>query len=75
MVDVKKLKGKICEAGLTIPGIARRMNISPSTLYRKLKHNGEWLLVKDVDKIIDIVDIQGDDVNAIFYSVGRITCD
>lgn len=51
------------------------MNISPSTLYRKLKHNGEWLLVKDVDKIIDIVDIQGDDVNAIFYSVGRIMCD
>ena len=39
MVDVKKLKGKICEAGLTIPGIARRMNISPWNITVK----GFWL--------------------------------
>lgn len=68
MVDVNKLKGKIYEAGMTIPGLARRMNISPSTLYRKLENNGEGLLVKDVDKIINIVNIPGNDVNIIFFT-------
>lgn len=68
MVDVNKLKGKIYEAGMTIPSLARRMNISPFTLYRKLERNGEGLLVKDVDKIISIVDISDDDITPIFFT-------
>ena len=61
MVDVNKLKGKIYEAGMTIPGLARR-------IYRKLERNGEGLLVKDVDKIISIVDISDDDITPIFFT-------
>lgn len=68
MVDVRKLKSRIFEAGLTVPELANRMEMNPSTLYRKLKNNGEGLLVKDVDRIISIIDLPGGDINNIFFA-------
>lgn len=68
MVDVRKLKSRIFEAGLTIPELANKMDMNPSTLYRKLKNDGEGLLVKDVDMIITIIDLPGGDINNIFFA-------
>lgn len=68
MVDVRKLKARVVEAGMTIPELANRMEMNPSTLYRKLKNNGEGLLVKDVDRIITIIDLPGGDINNIFFA-------
>ena len=68
MVDVRKLKARVVEAGMTIPELANKMEMNPSTLYRKLKNNGEGLLVKDVDRIITIFDLPGGDINNIFFA-------
>ena len=68
MVDVRKLKARVVEAGMTIPELANKMEMNPSTLYRKLKNNGEGLLVKDVDRIITIIDLPGGDINNIFFA-------
>lgn len=68
MVNVLKLKGKIAEAGLSIPKLASQMDIDKATLYRKLQCGGENLLIKDVDTIARILNLSGEDINDIFFS-------
>lgn len=68
MVDVNKLKGRIVEKGLNVAELAKLVGLDRATLYRKLNNGGETLLIKDVDSIIKILEIPGEDVDSIFFS-------
>ena len=52
MVNVKKLHGKVVENEMSWSTLADKLNMNRSTLYRKLKPDGDKLTIKEVNKIV-----------------------
>lgn len=67
-VNVNKLKGKIIERGMNISALAKDMGVDRATLYRKLSNEGETLLVKDVNRIVEVLNLSAEDAVSIFFS-------
>ncbi|GAA0230308.1 hypothetical protein GCM10008921_13660 [Metaclostridioides mangenotii] len=68
MVNVDKLRGKIVEKKLNITCLARKIGINKSTLYRKLKTNGEELSIKEAHTIAKELNLSLEELNSIFFS-------
>ena len=68
MVNINKLKGKIIEKGLNVSELAMLIGINKATLYRKLNSKGAAITIKDVDRIADVLELNSDEVNSIFFS-------
>ncbi len=68
LINVNKLKGKIIENGLSIETLAAEMGIDRSTLYRKLKNDGDTMLIKDANKIVKILNLTTTEAMDIFFS-------
>lgn len=57
-MNVNKLKGKIIEKGLTVPELAKLINVDRSSLYRKLNNSdririGEAVRMKEALSLTD----------------------
>lgn len=58
MINTQKIKAKMTEKKITQVQLAKLLGIDPSTLNRKINNkNGDNLTVKEVQKIINILDI------------------
>lgn len=68
MVNVNKLKGKIIEKGFSIEKVAQAINIDVSTLYRKLKNDGEKFTIKEADQIVNFLLLDSTEATSIFFS-------
>ena len=68
MVNILKLKGKIVEAGLNISLLSKELKIDRSTFYRKLNEDGTEFTVKEVNIMIDKLNLSFNDVKSIFFS-------
>lgn len=68
MVNVNKLKGKLIEKGSNVSELAKAIGIDKSTLYRKLRSNGEEISIKEANLIIKTLDLNIEEVNSIFFS-------
>ena len=66
MLDVLKLKGKIIEKGKNIESVSADLGIHPATFYRKMKDNS--FEIKEVDKLVKILSLTGEEASAIFFS-------
>ncbi|NFG59670.1 helix-turn-helix transcriptional regulator [Clostridium botulinum] len=67
MVNINKLKGKVVENGITISELAKKINVDKSTLYRKLKRNGEDISIKEANLIVKALNLTIDEANSIFF--------
>jgi len=68
MTNINKLKGKIVEKGTNISELAKIIGMNKSTLYRKLKNDGEEISIKEASIIIKVLNLSLEEVNAIFFS-------
>lgn len=68
MVNVNKLKGKMVEKGVTIKELAEYLNLSKSTLYKRLGSDCDKITVKEVDSISTFLGLTLDEVNLIFFT-------
>jgi DNA-binding phage protein len=68
MTNINKLRGKIVEKGINVSELAKTLGIDKSTLYRKLKNNGEDISIKEANLIIKELNLTIEEVNAIFFS-------
>lgn len=66
MLDVKKLKGKIAEKGLTQAAVAKEIGMSETTFSRKMK-SGKFGL-DDAEKMISVLSINNP--SDIFFASG-----
>lgn len=58
MINTQKIKAKMTEKKITQVQLAKLLGIDPSTLNRKINNkNGDNLTVKEVQKIMNILDI------------------
>jgi len=74
-MNVRKLKGIIAEKGLKIMDIAMQMKINESTLYRKLKVNGEAFTVREVHVLVGILSLSNGQASEIFLDTKSHICD
>lgn len=68
MANMKKLKLKLKEKGLSVEDVSKTMGINRSTFYRKIKNDGETFTVGDIDKLSRILGLQVDEINEIFFA-------
>ena len=66
-VDIQKLKGRIVEKSKNVNDVAKEIGIDKSTLYRKIKSNGSSLTIKEVTAIAKCLQLNYDDIKAIFF--------
>ena len=66
-VDIQKLKGRIVEKSKNVNEVAKEIGIDKSTLYRKIKTNGSTLTIKEVTAIAECLELNYDDIKAIFF--------
>ncbi len=64
--DMDKLRGKIAERRLTQEEVAARIGIDASTFSRKMKANGLAFTVGQMHKIVDTLNISGEEAKQIF---------
>lgn len=67
MIDVKKLKAKIDNSGLSVSDVATILSIAPSTLYRKLE-NPDNFLICEVASIVDCLNLSNSEATDIFFA-------
>lgn len=68
MINILKLKGKIVEAGMNISSLSKELNIDRSTFYRKLKEDGAYFSIKEINVMIVKLNLSFDDVKNIFFN-------
>lgn len=66
MIDKDKLKSAISNSGLTIASLSLRLNINPSTFFRKV--NKDAFLIKEAYQICEILNLSKEDAVKIFFS-------
>jgi plasmid maintenance system antidote protein VapI len=65
-MNIRKLKGKMVEKGLTVGNLAAEMGVTKSTMYRKLSA-GKKITVEDAQKIKESLNLTGDEARDIFF--------
>ena len=68
MVDVNKLRGKLAERRMSFEQLASKMDLSTSTIYRKINENGETITVVEANKIVEILELDPAEAMSIFFS-------
>ena len=67
-VNVKKLKGKMVENDISMAQLAEMLGLNTATLYRKFNNNGQTMLIRDANGIVDALKLTKEEAVAIFFS-------
>ena len=68
-MNINKLKGRIVEQGFSMARFAQRVSIDRATFYRKMAANGEGFTVREVVEIAKALQLNRDELNAIFFGM------
>jgi ribosome-binding protein aMBF1 (putative translation factor) len=68
LVNIALLREKIDNCGMSMTEVARRLNIDPSTLYRKFEREGETFTVKQAGELAEMLGLAAVDAQSIFFS-------
>ena len=67
MTNVSILRGKIAERNTTQEAVANAMGINRSTFYRKMKKEGKFFTIEEVQKMAKILSLNEGDIMKIFF--------
>ena len=69
MVQVNEIKAQMQRKGMTQAQLAKKLNMNPSTLNRKINNtDGENLTVKEATTIITVLQIPHEAIEGIFFA-------
>ena len=66
-MDIKKLKGKITENGLSVEKLAGLMGVDRSSLYRKL-NNAERITIGEAQRMKVALNLTNEEASVIFFN-------
>lgn len=67
-MNIRMLKGKIVESGITQEAMADAIGMSRCTFYRKMKRKGNTFTVEEMNKIVKIIHLSQEEAVSIFFS-------
>lgn len=68
MEQMEMLKEKMSLTGLSTDALAQKMDIDPSTLYRKMKRGCSSFTVGEMHRLVDVLNLTAEEAQAIFLS-------
>lgn len=68
MVNILKLKGRIAENDMTLEEFAEAINIDNSTLWRKMKSNGDNFTIAEANRAVEVLNLSKNDAMDIFFA-------
>lgn len=68
MTDIKKLRTKMYELGISVERLSTETEISKDTLYRRFKNNGDDFTVLEVQLIAKALSLNEDEIMEIFFA-------
>lgn len=66
MFDKRKFRAKIVENGMTLAELAKKLEMNPATLYRKMSGDSDFSR-NEIQIIAKVLMLSKDDVLAIFF--------
>lgn len=69
MANMNRLRGRFIEAEISVEGMADRLGINRSTMYRKISEKGEAFTVREVNRMINVLHLTPEDAFSIFFTV------
>ncbi|PKE07342.1 helix-turn-helix domain-containing protein [Macrococcoides caseolyticum] len=67
MVDIKELKKMIASKGYNLEQFAEKIGMGRSTLYRKMKDNGNNFTIGEIETIVKILKLTKKESISIFF--------
>lgn len=67
MVDIKELKKMIASKGYNLEQFAEKIGMGRSTLYRKMKDNGNNFTIGEIETIVKILRLTKKESTSIFF--------
>ncbi|ARQ03912.1 XRE family transcriptional regulator [Macrococcoides caseolyticum] len=67
MVDIKELKKMIASKGYNLEQFAEKIGMGRSTLYRKMKDNGNNFTIGEIETIVKILRLTKKESISIFF--------
>ena len=68
MVNIDKLRGIMRERRISVEELADAIGIDRSTLYRRFADGGESFTIKEVNAIVEVLDLDEETALAIFFA-------
>ena len=68
MVNIDKLRGIMRERRISVEELAEAIGIDVSTLYRRFADGGESFTIKEVNVIVEVLDLDEETALAIFFA-------
>ena len=67
-MNISKLKGKIVEANTTQEAVSKALSIHKTTLYRKLKSDGNLFTIGEMHNLVEILSLSQQEAIDIFLN-------
>lgn len=67
MVNIDELKLAMERQGLNVSALAEKLDMSPSTLYRKIGKNGEGITIREAAGMAEKLKLGKEEAAAIFF--------
>ena len=68
MINASELKEKIASRGYTEAKIAEKLEIDKHAFYEKVNGIGKCFTIKEVDRLVQILRLEGSDAERIFFA-------
>ena len=68
MVNVDKLRGRMVEYKVNADKMSELIGVNRATFYRKLENSGESFTIREVNIIAKALNLDLNELNAIFFS-------
>ena len=67
MVNIERLRTALRDRNVSVEQAAEALGVNPVTFYRRINRNGEKFTISEVDKLADLLNLDSDAVNTIFF--------
>lgn len=67
MANIKKLRAKMLEKGMSVEDLAKIIDKDRATFYRKLSSDGDNFTIKEANLIVEALKLNAREATAIFF--------
>lgn len=67
-MNTNRLKARLIEYGISLDTVAKKLCITRSSLYRKLRIGGKAFTVEEANAITDLLHLDGEEASRIFFT-------
>lgn len=68
MININKFRAIIIEKKSSIEEISYKLGVNKSTIYRKLQQNGDTFTLKEINMLVNLLNLTNNEILDIFFA-------